>query len=95
MLAALVLVIFGAGGYLIWVAPEILPDIAFNALLAGCLIGAVKRAESRGWVRSVVWSTWIPLTLVLLVTVGLAVVVHRECPGATKMMDALGCSALP
>ena len=94
-LAAVVLVIFGAGGYLIWVAPEILPDIAFNALLAGCLTGAVKRAETKGWVRSVVCSTWIPLLLVLLVTVGLAVAVHRECPGATKLMEALGCSASP
>jgi len=94
-LAVLVLVIFGAGGYLIWVAPEILPEIAFNALLAGCLTGAVKRAETKGWVRSVVWSTWIPLTLVLLVTVGLAVVVHRHCPGAVKMMEAVGCAALP
>ena len=95
VLALLVLVIFGAGGYLIWVAPEILPEIAFNALLAGCLTGAAKRAETKGWVRSVVWSTWIPLTLVLLVTIGLAVVVHRHCPGAVKMVDALGCAALP
>lgn len=94
-LAAVVLVIFGAGGYLIWVAPQILPDIAFNALLAGCLTGAAKRAETKGWVRSVVWSTWIPLTVVLLVTVGLAVVVHRECPAATKLMQALECSASP
>jgi hypothetical protein len=93
VLAALVLAIFGAGGYLIYAAPEILPDIAFNALLAGCLTGAVKRAETKGWVHSVFRSTWIPLTLVLLMTIGLAVVIHRHCPGAPKLMDALGCAA--
>jgi len=90
-LAVVVLVICGAGGYLIWVAPEILPEIAFNALLAGCLSGSVKRAEAKGWVRSVVWSTWIPFLLVLLTTVGLAVVVHRHCPDAAKMTEALQC----
>ena len=59
-LAAVVLVIFGAGGYLIWAAPEILPEIAFN---------------------------------VLLVTFGFGLVVHRHCPEAVKMMQALVCSA--
>jgi hypothetical protein len=93
VLAALVLAIFGAGGYLIYVAPEILPDIAFNALLAGCLTGAVKRAETKGWVHSVFRSTWIPLTIVLLMTIGLAVMIHRHCPGAPKLLDALGCDA--
>ncbi len=90
-LAALVLVIFFAGGYLVYVAPDILPDIAFNALLAGCLSGAVKRAESRGWVRSVLCSTWIPLTIVLAMTIGLAVAIHRHCPGAVKLANALAC----
>jgi hypothetical protein len=78
---------------LIYVAPEILPDIAFNALLAGCLTGAVKRAETKGWVHSVFRSTWIPLTIVLLMTIGLAVMIHRHCPGAPKLLDALGCDA--
>src|SRR6185503_4478547 len=90
-LAAVVLVIFGAGGYLIYIAPEILPDIALNALVAGCLTKAAKRAEREGWIQSVFRSTWIPLTVVLLTTTALAVVVHRHCPSAPKLMDALQC----
>jgi hypothetical protein len=91
LLAALVLVIFGASAYLIYLAPEILPDIALNALLASCLTGAAKKAEAKGWLRSVFGATWIPLLLILLVTVGLAVAVHTTCPGAPKLMDAFNC----
>lgn len=47
LLALLVLVLFGAGGYLIYAAPQILPDIALNALLASCLTGAAKRRKPR------------------------------------------------
>lgn len=91
LLAALVLVIFGAGGYLIYMAPEILPDIALNALLASCLTGAAKKAEAKGWLRSVFGATWLPLLLILAVTIGLAVAVHKTCPSAPKLMDALNC----
>ncbi|MBN9658878.1 MAG: hypothetical protein J0H49_11915 [Acidobacteria bacterium] len=91
LLALLVLVLFGAGGYLIYAAPQILPDIALNALLASCLTGAAKKAEAKGWLRSVFGATWIPLLLILLTTVGLAVAVHKTCPSAPKLLDALSC----
>lgn len=91
LLALLVLVLFGAGGYLIYAAPQILPDIALNALLASCLTGAAKKAEAKGWLRSVFGATWIPLLLILLTTAGLAVAVHKTCPSAPKLLDALSC----
>lgn len=94
ILALLVLVLFGAGGYLIYVAPEILPDIALNALLASCLTGAAKKAEAKGWLRSVFGATWIPLVLIMATTIGLAVTVHRTCPSAPKLMDAFHCADL-
>ncbi|MGJ5815721.1 hypothetical protein [Paludibaculum fermentans] len=91
LLALLVMVLFGAGGYLIYAAPQILPDIALNALLASCLTGAAKKAEAKGWLRSVFGATWIPLLLILLTTVGLAVAVHKTCPSAPKLVDAFSC----
>ncbi|QOY91633.1 hypothetical protein [Paludibaculum fermentans] len=91
LLALLVLVLFGAGGYLIYAAPQILPDIALNALLASCLTGAAKKAEAKGWLRSVLGVTWIPLLLILVTTIGLAVAVHKTCPSAPKLLDALSC----
>jgi hypothetical protein len=91
VLGVLILVLACAGGYLIWAAPQILPDLALNALLASTLTGAAKRAESQGWMVSVLRATFVPLLLILGVTIGLAVVVHRHCPGAEKLTTALAC----
>lgn len=91
VLGLMILVIAGAGGYLIWAAPEILPDLAFSTLLSSCLIGAAKCAEAQGWMVSVVRATFIPLLLILRVTIGLAVVVHRHGPSAAKLSTALSC----
>lgn len=91
VLGALIAVIAGAGGYLIWAAPEILPDLALSALLSSCLTGAAKRAEAKGWMVSVLRATFIPLLLILAVTIALAVTVHRHCPGADKLTTALAC----
>jgi hypothetical protein len=90
-LAALILVIFGAGAWLVYAAPEILPDAALSALMASCLSRAAKRAESQGWVSSVLRSTWVPMLLVLVLATVLAFVVHHHCPGAARIMEALVC----
>ncbi|HEY3443210.1 MAG TPA: hypothetical protein VGK29_20805 [Paludibaculum sp.] len=91
VLGALIAVIAGAGGYLIWAAPEILPDLALSALLSSCLTGAAKRAEAQGWMISVLRATFIPLLLILGVTIALALTVHHHCPGADKLTTALAC----
>ncbi|HUS05509.1 MAG TPA: hypothetical protein VMZ52_04395 [Bryobacteraceae bacterium] len=91
LLAALMVVLFGAGAYVIYAAPEILPDVAFNVLLASSLHKAAKRAEQQGWVRGIVRATWIPLTVVLLTTLAFALAIHRHCPAAVKLADAFTC----
>jgi len=90
-LAILALVLACAGGYLIWAAPEILPDLALNALLAGSLTGAAKRAQAQGWLVSVLRATWLPFFFIFLATCGLAYAVHHTCPGADKLVTALAC----
>jgi hypothetical protein len=91
VLGLLIVVLACAGGYLIWAAPQILPDLALNALFAGSVTGAAKRAQTRGWMVSVFRATYVPLLLILAVTTGLAVVVHHSCPGAEKLSTALAC----
>jgi hypothetical protein len=93
VLGLLILVIACSGGYLIWAAPEILPDLALSTLLSSCLTGAAKRAEAQGWMVSVLRATFVPLLLILGVTTTLAVVVHQHCPGADKLATALACPA--
>jgi hypothetical protein len=91
VLGLLILVLAGVGGYLIWAAPQILPDLALNTLFASSITGAAKRAETRGWMVSVIRATCIPMLLILGLTIALAVTVHHHCPGAEKLSTALTC----
>jgi hypothetical protein len=91
VLAILVAVILGAGGYLIYTAPEILTEAAFDAMLASSLVKVTNRLERQGWVVSIVRGTALPFTIVLLVTIGLAYTMHRTCPMASTVREALAC----
>ncbi|MBK7927676.1 MAG: hypothetical protein IPJ98_09325 [Bryobacterales bacterium] len=91
-LAAVVLVVCGAGAYLIWAAPEILPEIAVSALLASSLKRRAREAEAAGWVKGLVASTALPFGAVLATVCGLAYAVERTCPGAVKLLEAVRCA---
>jgi hypothetical protein len=62
-LLLLVSVLGGTAIWLIWQAPVILPEAAFEALLASGLIKAARRGDARGWARGVLKSTVIPFVL--------------------------------
>ncbi|MBI5084244.1 MAG: hypothetical protein HZB13_06560 [Acidobacteria bacterium] len=91
LLAALVAAILGAGAYLVYAAPEILPDAALSALMASSLSRAAKRAQTQGWATSVLRATWIPMAVILLLAAGLGFAVHHSCPAAAKLADVLAC----
>jgi hypothetical protein len=84
--------VFCAGGYVIYVAPQILSDVAFTAVLAPAMARAAKRAETGGWIRTVLRRTLVPLAVVLIVTVAAGVAMSNHCPGARTVIEALGCS---
>lgn len=90
-LAAVILAVFGAGAYLIWAAPEILPEIALSALLASSLKRSAQRAEAGGWLGNLLRSTAVPFAVVLILVCALAYAVHHTCPGARRLSDALSC----
>lgn len=87
VLAALALTILSAGAYLIWAAPSILSEAAFQALLAAGLINASKKITRRGWVGSVLRSTCVPFLIVLLMTGIFGWVAHKHYPHATRLAD--------
>jgi hypothetical protein len=91
LFVAVVASVVAAGGYLIYIAPQVLPEVAVNAVLASALGRAAKQAEARGWLTSVVKSTWASAAAVLLLTVGLALAIHRHCPTAATFKDAQHC----
>ena len=91
VLGILIAVIFGAGTYLIYVAPEMLPEVAAQVVLASALKRASTKLEQGDWAISLIRGTIVPFLLILLMTIGLGVVAHRNCPLATKLADAISC----
>ncbi|MCC6537515.1 MAG: hypothetical protein IT162_08205 [Bryobacterales bacterium] len=90
-LMALVAVIAGCGGYLIYIAPDFLPELAVSAALGVSIERAAKRAESQGWLVSALRATAIPFAVVLVLAVVLGYAVQAVCPGAVRLMEAMNC----
>ncbi len=92
VLAILVAVVCGAGGYLIWMAPEILPDVALECAVGAGLVRQLKEPAA-GWAGRLLWKTWIPLVLVLAAAYFAGKFIQSTCPGATNARAALHCAA--
>lgn len=87
VLALLLLSIFGVGAYLVYAAPEILSEAAFEALLAAGLIKASKKMDVSGWMGSVLKATWIPFVIVLVLTGIFGMVAQTYYPHAARLAD--------
>jgi len=91
VLAVLVIVIAGAGGYLIWMAPEILPEVALECAIGAGLVKQLRENEA-GWAGRLLWRTWIPLVIVMAMAFGAGAFIQSTCPGATHVRAALHCA---
>ena len=81
--------VFGAGVYVVYQAPAILSDAAFQAALAGGLVPAAKGIHDRGWFGSVFRATAIPFAIVLILSGIFGYEAHRRCPGAATAGQVL------
>jgi hypothetical protein len=86
----LLVVIFGAGAYIVYQAPVILSEAAFQALLASGLVKASNKMHRLGWVGSVFKATRIPFLVLLVMTAFFGLVVSQYCPEATRLADIFG-----
>jgi hypothetical protein len=86
-LALLLLAILGAGVFVIYQAPAILAEAAFQGALASALTKASQRIDRGDWVGSVFKATWIPLSIVLLMAIVFSLVASKYCPAATKVSE--------
>jgi len=93
LLAALIGALFFAGAYLIYAAPAILGEAAFEALLAAALARRAKKLAAGGWAGSVFKATvWIFLA-VLALSITLGWYAQKSCPNARRIRDAINCVA--
>jgi hypothetical protein len=92
LLAVLILGIVFAGGYLVYAAPQILPEAAWQFALAG----ALKKASAKDgdWMPGVMMSSAIPFIVVLILAAVLGWTAHYACPAATKLLQVFNCPAV-
>jgi hypothetical protein len=83
----LVLAILGAGFYVIYQAPAILSDAAFQACLGSGLFRTARNVHDPSWERSVLKATIIPCLIVFVMAAVLGYAAHRICPAASTLRE--------
>ncbi len=79
--------IFGAGIFLIYEAPVILSEVAFEFLLAGILLKKTKEIDRPDWVGSTIRKTWLPFAATMIIAITFAFVFHSLYPGISAISE--------
>jgi hypothetical protein len=79
------IVLFGGGIYLIYEAPVIISEAAFELILATTLIKKVRSIDSPNWMGSVFRATWAAFALTLVITIIVGWALMTYCPQANKI----------
>ena len=87
----LVLAILGCGFYLIYIAPEVLPEAAFQLVLASSLRKVSREMDAGAWMGSVLKRTWFPMIVVFGLTTALGYFATQICPQAGKIAEVGVC----
>ncbi len=86
-IAVLLAAIFGSAVFLIYSAPHILSEAAFNCLLATSLAKRYRTMNKPDWVGGVIKDTYKPFLVVLIISVAAAWIIHATYPDVTKLSD--------
>lgn len=90
VLAIVLIIVFCSGVYVIWEAPNILAEAAFQAILATSLRRRARMVDQPGWTGSLLQATWWPFAIVLVAASIFGFVASHYCPGATRLPEVLG-----
>jgi len=89
VLAVLVATILGAAIYVIYEAPVILSEAAFEGLLAASLIKRARSIDQGDWVGSILKATWIPFCVTFIIAGLAGLILHFYFPAATHLIEIL------
>jgi hypothetical protein len=89
LLALLLFSVLGAGMFLVWQAPTILAEAAFDAVLAASLVRTSRKMNQPDWMGSIFNATWKPFVIVLVLAIVAGWVMHHYFPRAERMGDLL------
>jgi hypothetical protein len=88
-LAVIVLVVCGAGIYLIWEAPAILSDAAFQVVMTWAVRRKAGEIDDAAWVGSVAKATMWPWVIIAVMTIGIGAGVQAAYPDVHSLGQLL------
>ena len=89
LLVVLLFSVLGAGLFLVWQAPAILAEAAFDAVLAASLVRSSKKMNEPDWMGSVFKTTWKPFAVVFALAVVSGWAMHHYLPKVSRLMDVI------
>jgi len=89
VLATIMAVVVGAGVYLVYEAPFILSEAAFEVILAASLVRGTKRIDSADWLGSVFKTTSIPFFVTLALATLAGYLMHHYFPDVTRISELI------
>jgi hypothetical protein len=92
LIIALLVAIVASFVWVVYAAPAILSEVAFNAALAGVLAHHSHKAAKGDWVGSVLRKTGLPFALILVLSIALGWWAQHYCPDALRLSDAIHCA---
>jgi hypothetical protein len=89
VIGTVVAIVLGSGIYMIYEAPFILSEAAFEVVLAASLVRSSRAMNDPDWIGSVFRTTSIPFGISLLVAWIGALVIHSFYPEVTKISELI------
>jgi hypothetical protein len=91
LVIAVVLSLLFVAIYIIYTAPALLSEAAFEAMLAAALAKRTRQIHHPGWI-GVIWRATIwQFLLVLVLSAALGWAAQRRCPEAKRLRDVFDC----
>ena len=87
VIGAVVAVVIGAGVYMVYEAPLILSEAAFEVVLAATLVRSSRAMNEPDWIGSVFRTTWKPFGVSIMVALIGALVIHSFYPNVTRISE--------
>lgn len=89
LLVVLLIIVFCSGLYVVWEAPNILAEAAFQAVLATSLRRRARLVDQPDWTGSLLQATWWPFAIVLVAAGLFGLAATHYCPTTTRLPEVL------
>ena len=87
LLISMIAVVTGSVFYIVYQAPEILFEAAFEVVLMAGLLGKAKKIQAEGWTTSIFKRTWAPFGVVLIMALAFGFTIKHQCPQASSFAE--------